>query len=186
MAIARPSIGESGRAFPIPGAKYISTSIPQTGPTSSISTVVLSCQHIDDLSLIALGLQICGHPSPPLSNSIKASGRTAYRFVGKQRHRVAVKRLENTIFTRHLQGGWEVEGGSSTRDGHTRKPAWHGPSRKTMEHLGAAVVRWNFDIGIWTKELFTPKTRKFRGSWAVPGLDEVKHFILLSRPLSCS
>ena len=42
--------------------KFITTSSSLRGPTSSISTTSLSCQHIDDLSSIALGLQICGHP----------------------------------------------------------------------------------------------------------------------------
>lgn len=42
--------------------KFITTSSSLRGPTSSISTTSLSCQHINDLSSIALGLQICGHP----------------------------------------------------------------------------------------------------------------------------
>jgi hypothetical protein len=94
-----------GRALSASRSKFIRTSSSLRGPTSSISRAALSCQHIDDLSSIALGLQICGHPPHPLSNSIKASGRTAYRFVGKQRHRVAVRDWKTRPFTRHVQGG---------------------------------------------------------------------------------
>lgn len=114
-------------------AKYISTSVPRTGPTSFISIVGQSCQHIDDLSSNALGPQICGHPPHSLSNSIKANGRTAPRFVGKQRHREAVRDGKYMYLYATRAGG--LGGGSSTRDGPFRKPAWDGASRTIMEHL---------------------------------------------------
>jgi len=140
-----------GRAALERRVKFIKTSSSLRGPTSSISTTSLSCQHIDDLSSIALGLQICGHPLSSAVQFHQGKWKDSISLLGKQRHRVAVRDWKTRPFTRHVQGGWE-RGGSSTREGSTRTPAWQGASRRTLEHLEERIARRDCDIDIRTQK----------------------------------
>jgi len=68
-------------------------------------------------------------------------------------------------------------GGSSTRDWRTRRLAWHGASRTTVEHLGAACRRLVLSYGLWTgkEQFFVPKFGKLVVSRTIPVVDEMKH-----------